>query len=138
MDITQSTISANSDHAVISSSDNSFTSLQSTIVANPSSGAACSGPVNSVDFNLADDGSCNLASQRDQPNTDPLLRPLGNYGGPTKTFALPKTSPAIDAGMAFGSSTDQRGLPRMVDYPGVPTPAGGDDSDIGAFELQLP
>ena len=31
-----------------------------------------------------------------------------------------------------------RGLPRRVDYPGVPTARGSDNSDIGAFELQAP
>jgi hypothetical protein len=88
--------------------------------------------------NLADDGTCNLTAQGDKPNTEPLLRPLANYGGPTKTFALPKTSPAIDAGLADTTQTDQRGLPRKVDYPGVPKAVGGDNSDIGAFELQSP
>jgi len=136
--VDQSTLSGERDQPLISTYDGS-TSLKSTIVANRG-GAACSGPTPTISqgFNLADDGSCNLTEQSDQPNTDPLLRLLGNYGGPTKTFALPKTSPAIDAGSAFGSTTDQRGLPRMVDYPGVPTPPGGDDSDIGAFELQAP
>jgi hypothetical protein len=98
----------------------------------------CSGNVTSKGFNIADDGTCNLGAQGDQPNTDPLLRPLGNYGGPTRTFALPKTSPAIDAGFGGPAQTDQRGLARIVDYPGVPTAAGGDNSDVGAFELQTP
>jgi len=138
VNITDSTLRANSDHAVISSSDNSTATLQSTIVANPSTGAACLGPVESVGLNLADDDSCNLVSRGDQPNTDPMLRPLGNYGGPTKTFALPKTSPAIDAGIAVNTPTDQRRLPRHVDYPGVPTAFASDNSDIGAFELQAP
>jgi hypothetical protein len=84
--------------------------------------------------NLADDGTCNLTAQGDKPNTEPLLRPLANYGGPTKTFALPKTSPAIDAGLADTTQTDQRGLPRKVDYPGcqrpwaVTTPTSGRSS----------
>ena len=138
VDIDQSTLSDNRDHPVISTSDGSPTWLRSTIVANPSNGAACSGTVNSQDFNLADDGSCHLTSPSDQPNTDPLLRPLGNYGGPTKTLALQNTSPAIDAGLATGTATDQRGLPRTVDYPGVPMAGGGDNSDVGAFELQAP
>jgi len=68
-----------------------------------------------------------------------VLRPLGSYGGPTKTFALSTASPAVDAGRVAGTAaTDQRGRPRKVDYPGVPTAAGGDNSDIGAFELQSP
>jgi len=59
---------------------------------------------------------------------DPLLAPLGNYGGPTPTMALLPGSPAIDAGnnalIPAGVTTDQRGLPRIVN--GV--------VDIGAFE----
>ncbi len=59
---------------------------------------------------------------------DPLLAPLGNYGGPTQTMALLPGSPAIDAGsnalIPSGTTTDQRGLPRIVNGT----------VDIGAFE----
>src|SRR5262249_3301577 len=63
---------------------------------------------------------------------NPLLAPLGNYGGPTQTIALLPGSPAIDAGdsaLAVDAqsnplTTDQRGLPRVV----------GAAVDIGAFE----
>ena len=59
---------------------------------------------------------------------DPLLAPLGNYGGPTQTMALLPGSPAIDAGnnalIPAGVTTDQRGLPRIVNTV----------VDIGAFE----
>jgi hypothetical protein len=142
VDIAQSTLSETGDRAVITSKvgpgvpsqDNPTTSLQSAIVANPSGVPACSVPVISQGFNLAEDSSCSLTSPSDQPNTDPLLRPLGNYGGPTKTFALQSTSPAIDAGSASNTPTDQRGRPRIVDYPGVPkagavtTPTSGRSS----------
>jgi hypothetical protein len=57
---------------------------------------------------------------------DPLLAPLGDYGGPTQTMALLPGSPAIGGGdAALAPATDQRGLPRFG-----PT-------DIGAFEYQL-
>ncbi|KAM3114576.1 beta strand repeat-containing protein [Phormidesmis sp. 146-33] len=52
---------------------------------------------------------------------DPLLAPLGNYGGPTQTHALLPGSRAIDAGNS-PIPTDQRGVARV----GNP--------DIGAFE----
>ena len=58
---------------------------------------------------------------------NPLLAPLGNYGGPTQTMALLPGSPAIDAGNnAYSQRRHHRpaGLPRIVN--GV--------VDIGAFE----
>jgi hypothetical protein len=66
---------------------------------------------------------------------DPLLAPLGNYGGPTQTMPLLPGSPALDAGsnslaVDFSTydplTTDQRGLPRTVDGT----------VDIGAVEMQ--
>ncbi len=55
---------------------------------------------------------------------DPLLTPLGDYGGPTQTMALLPGSPAIGAGAASSLSTDQRGFAR------------GSSVDIGAFQTQ--
>jgi hypothetical protein len=43
-------------------------------------------------------------------------------------------SPAIDAGLAFGLTRDQRGRSRPFDFLGIPNP--GDGSDIGAVESQ--
>jgi hypothetical protein len=60
---------------------------------------------------------------------NPLLASLGNYGGPTQTFALLPGSPALDAGsnaLDGGATTDQRGHPRIVNGT----------VDIGAFESQ--
>ena len=57
---------------------------------------------------------------------NPVLAPLGNYGGPTQTMALLPGSPAIDAGTSGPGipATDQRGLGRVGAV------------DIGAFESQ--
>jgi len=66
----------------------------------------------------------------------PGLGPLQDNGGPTQTHALLPSSPAIDKGSSFGSTTDQRGLPRPYDNPRIPNAEGGDGSDIGAFEKQ--
>ena len=56
---------------------------------------------------------------------DPLLAPLGDYGGRTLTMPLLPGSPAIDAGTATGAPTiDQRGFGRVGAV------------DIGAFESQ--
>ncbi len=56
---------------------------------------------------------------------NPLLAPLGNYGGPTQTMPPLPGSPALD-GCTNGTSfaTDQRGKPRIV----------GAFADIGAVE----
>jgi hypothetical protein len=59
---------------------------------------------------------------------NPLLGPLANYGGPTQTIALLPGSLAIGAGdnafIPTGVTTDQRGLPRIVNTV----------VDIGSFE----
>lgn len=70
---------------------------------------------------------------------DPLLTALANNGGVTRTHAFASGSPAHDKGKAFGGVTtdDQRGDPRPVDDPSVPNAAGGNGSDIGAYELSL-
>ena len=73
-----------------------------------------------------------------QAPLDPGLGGLGNNGGPTVTMAPTPSSPAIDAGSAFGLTTDQRGGPRPVDYTNVASVPGGDGSDIGAVELPSP
>ena len=64
---------------------------------------------------------------------DPLLGPLTNNGGLTPTMALLPGSPAIDQGISAGTLTDQRGVRRPFDVPGVPNAADG--SDIGAYEF---
>jgi len=68
---------------------------------------------------------------------DPLLAPLGDYGGPTQTHALLPGSPAIDAGSddratEAGLTQDQRGLQRFLDGNGDGTAT----VDIGAFEFE--
>ena len=64
---------------------------------------------------------------------DPRLGLLANNGGPTLTHALLSGSVAIDAGSSI-LTTDQRGQPRPVDDPTVVNAAGGNASDIGAYE----
>jgi Ca2+-binding RTX toxin-like protein len=69
---------------------------------------------------------------------DPKLQGLASNGGATPTMALPPDSPAINQGFSAGTSTDQRGEPRPLNYLGVPfsKAPGADGSDMGAFELQ--
>jgi hypothetical protein len=67
----------------------------------------------------------------DTITSDPLLLPLADNGGPTRTRALAPGSPAIDAGNNFAAlASDQRGSPFQRN--------AGTRPDIGAFELQAP
>ena len=85
-------------------------------------------------YNLSSDGANSfLTAPSDKINTDPKLGPLRFNGGPTQTMALLAGSPAINAGNS-SLSTDGRGFTRPVQFPGVPNAAGGNGSDIGAFE----
>jgi hypothetical protein len=69
---------------------------------------------------------------------DPQLGPLADNGGLTRTMAPAPTSPALNKGDGALTS-DQRGLPRPVVYPGIPISAasGANGADIGAYELQV-
>jgi hypothetical protein len=67
---------------------------------------------------------------------DPKLGPLQGNGGETETRAPSAGSPVIDAGSAFGLTTDQRGQPRPYDFRLIHN--SGDGSDIGAAEVQGP
>jgi hypothetical protein len=73
--------------------------------------------------NLSNDDSCGSAANTVIAN--PLLAPLADNGGPTKTHALGESSPAIDAGTLCSESTDQRYVTRNQ----------GRTCDIGAFEF---
>ncbi len=115
--------------------------LGSTILKAGASGANLanlSGIVSSDGYNLAsDNGGGFLTGIADQIHTDPMLGPLQDNGGPTFTHALLPGSPAIDKGKNFNSSiTDQRGLPRTLDFAGIPNASGADGTDIGAIESQ--
>ncbi len=66
---------------------------------------------------------------------DPQLGPLADNGGPTQTHLPALTSPALDAGIANGLATDQRGLQRTFDASSLANAAGSDGTDMGAVEL---
>jgi len=83
-------------------------------------------------YNISsDDGSGFLNGPGDQINTDPMLGPLQDNGGPTFTHALLPGSPAIDAGDPKFTPPpfyDQRGTPFVRVFNGR--------IDIGSFEVQ--
>jgi hypothetical protein len=91
-----------------------------------------SGTITSLGYNLSsDDGGGYLTGPGDIINTNPMLGPLQDNGGPTFTCALLPGSPAINAGdpnFTPPPDFDQRG-------PGLPRVAYG-RIDIGAFEVQ--
>ena len=83
----------------------------------------------SLGNNIYDDASVTSVLASDQVNTDPLLGPLGDNGGPTPTHALLSGSTAINRGNnaianTAGLTTDQRGQNRIQ----------FDTVDIGAVE----
>jgi len=92
------------------------------------------GTVTSHGYNVCnDDGGGYLNGPGDQINTDPLLGPLQDNGGPTLTHALLPGSPAIDAGdpnFTPPPSRDQRGpcfyrvFGRRIDVGSVETQPG--------------
>jgi CSLREA domain-containing protein len=120
--------------------------VRNTIIANNGTGnfkgpdyagTATSGGFNILGRELDSSG---FTQPTDQKNVDPRLFPIGDNGGQTETCALLFLSPAIDKGKNFASdalnqpiTTDQRGRPRPFDTP-LPDVAGGDGSDIGAYE----
>ncbi len=124
--------------AIYTAPTSSTVKLHNSIVAGntASSGPDVSGAFTSQGNNLigktdgssgwiASGASADLTGTSAAP-LNPLLAPLGNYGGPTQTMALLPGSPAIDAGASGGAipTTDQRGKPR------------DGATDIGAFESQ--
>ena len=117
--------------------------IASSIVAGNSGGYAdARGAFNSQGYNLIGQSAgsgLNNGVNHDQVGTpgaaiNPLLGPLASNGGLTKTHALLLGSPAIDAGNS-STTTDQRSLTRPFDDPNVANAAGGNASDIGAYEL---
>ena len=102
--------------------------LINTLLANnvPSNGSPT---IADLGHNLSSDNSCSFTNVGSLNNTDPMLGPLADNGGPTWTVALLPGSPAIDAGDdAAAPPTDQRGVPRPF----------GAASDIGAYECSAP
>ncbi len=123
--VTISNNSANDGGGIHNGAGYGLTWLKNTIVANNLAGGDCSGSIISLGHNLDSGNTCGLIATGDITNTDPLLGPLQDNGGPTPTHALRPLSPAIGAG-------DNNGCP-PTDQRGVPRPQGA-FCDIGAYE----
>jgi hypothetical protein len=139
--VSSSTIVGNSAPSSANVAAGALAVFKNTIVAKPVGvGPNCAGVTTSLGYNLSDTAGCGFTQPTDKPSTNPMLAAtLADNGGPTRTFALLSGSPAIDQGLSSaGELVDQRGLTRPVEVPGVANAAGGDGTDIGAFEEQVP
>jgi hypothetical protein len=85
----------------------------------------CFGTITDLGHNIFSDGTPSWTSGTSLNNTDPLLLPLADNGGPTRMMALRAGSPALNsADCASAPPTDQRGYPRP----------NGPGCDVGAYE----
>lgn len=102
------------------------------LLASGTGGGNCAGPgtLVSTGFTLVQNvGACPYtAAATDVLNVNPSLGPLQNNGGLTATHAIPKTSPAFNAGGTSCGAFDQRGSA---------APSGA-ACDIGAYERLVP
>jgi predicted outer membrane repeat protein len=97
------------------------------------SGGSCWGEIIDGGHNIDSGDTCGFdPANGSLPDTDPLLRPLRDNGGPTWTHAMRQNSPVIDAANPLSCpATDQRGAPRPYDGDGDGEPV----CDIGSYEL---
>ncbi len=107
--------------------DTGTINIGGSIVANQSAGGDCAGTgtITSTDGNIESGTSCGFMLASDLQDTDPLLGPLANNGGPTDTHILLPGSLAIDNAGTCGLMVDQRGQPREEE-----------DCDSGSVEVQ--
>ncbi|MFO1493277.1 MAG: CSLREA domain-containing protein [Lysobacterales bacterium] len=120
------------------------TSLRNTLFANNLGSASLllvsgSGPASVVSngYNLSDTVLPLLDKATDRTNVNPQLGILQYNSSQTRTYALLAGSAAIDGGIRTDGINDQRGagFQRTIDLSPA-NAAGGDGTDIGAFEVQ--
>jgi len=121
-----------------------YLSMASTLIANNGYGATPTqldltlgrGTLRTVTNNLVHTTALTLPTANgNKTGVCPLLGPLRNNGGLTKTHALLSRSPAIDAGSGAPFGEDQRGM--LFDTAPLPFPRqSGTAVDIGAYEVQ--
>jgi hypothetical protein len=101
-------------------------------ILNSNAAGNIDGGVTSRGYNISsDDGGGLLTGPGDQINTDPLLGPLRDHGGPTLTHMPMRGSPAIDAGdpsFTPPPDHDQRGACFLRVF--------GPRIDVGSVETQ--
>jgi len=139
--ITNSTITANkagtNGGAIYNHQTDGIVALNSSIVSNNPTGGNCAGgQITDGGYNMEDSNTCDFdEANSSYPDTNPILGPLQDNGGPTWTHALLEGSPAIDHGDDFQCpAIDQRGVVRPIDGDGDGSP----NCDIGSYEYQIP
>jgi predicted outer membrane repeat protein len=133
--IQNSTLAGNTVGTIWSYGSMATVQLTNTVLKGGTTGATIlGGMITSHGFNLSSDNAGGyLNGPGDQINTDPLLGPLQDNGGPTLTHALLPGSPAINAGDPSFTPPpvyDQRGR-------GYDRVRNG-RLDTGSFEVQEP
>jgi hypothetical protein len=104
--------------------DGGTNTLKNSIVAYSTSGSNIWGTITDAGNNLSSDSTGGFTAGTSHLNTDPLLGPVGCYGGLTPCVPLLYNSTAINAAeTAAAPATDQRGFSRF-----------GSAADIGVYE----
>ncbi len=143
LNITNSTFAGNTSaqngggiHATVTTTNirNSIISGNSGIAASPDS----TGTYNSLGNNIIGNiGTSNGWIAADLQNTNPILSPLGFYGGNGLSFALLSSSPALNAGQNcvtdLTCATNNPAVALTADQRGAVRPTNS-TVDIGAFE----
>ncbi|KAA6462090.1 hypothetical protein DYQ86_10755 [Acidobacteria bacterium AB60] len=118
-----STLTANNNIFIGNTSTNTNSNLGAAIAATGGANASYNLYYQNFDAGTTED-DCNGCTGNTNAITasDPLLEPLGNFGGPTQTMLPKPGSPAICAGttglVPSDVSTDQRGFSRTTNYNG--------------------
>ena len=123
--ITNSTIAFNAGtgiglHGPVDSGFQLLVVLNNAILANNGQNCLSTSGLRYEGRNISTDWSCGAVGIG---IGDPQLLPLASNGGPTKTHAIPHTSPAYNTGLSCVPTVDQRYVPRDA------------KCDIGAFEF---
>jgi len=106
------------------SSTNATVMIRNSIIANTGFGGDTWGTLTDAGYNICSDSTANFSAMGSLNNTDPLLGPLADNGGPTPTMLLLTGSPALDVIPTGFPPVDQRGVTRPQ----------GVAADIGAVE----
>jgi hypothetical protein len=113
----------------LSPSSGATVTLLNTLFAGTGARCAAGNPPTSRGHNLVSDSSCGPGDPTDRFGVDPMLGPLADNGGTTKSHILLIGSPAANAGGGSDlEDRDQRGYPR-IQFGKI---------DIGAVEITEP